>query len=67
LDLNTLDVEYMCLNSVGFAFKATCLNAHDENIQMSENILDALVDVVKAFCSCLKTMFNLIFECFSIL
>lgn len=59
-----LGVEYMCLDSMGFAFKATCLNAHDEKIQVSQDILDTLVDVVKAFCSCLKTMFNFIFECF---
>jgi len=39
----------MCLDYVGFAFKATCLNAHDEKIQVLQDILDAFVDVVKAF------------------
>jgi hypothetical protein len=52
LDLNTLGVEYLCFESLGYSFWVTCLNDHGENIQISREIYSSLVDVAKSSCSC---------------
>ncbi len=49
LDPNTSNVEYSWFDFVGFTFWAVSLNAHGQKMQVSQEIFNGLVDVVKAF------------------
>ncbi len=50
LDLNTLGVEYLCFGYACFSFLGYILNAHGQKIQVSHEIFNGPMDVIKASC-----------------
>jgi hypothetical protein len=58
LDLNTPNVDYLCLDSLW----AMCLQPNGKKIQMTQEIFTIIMDDAKTFC--LGFLLSTIFRCF---
>jgi hypothetical protein len=53
VDLNILEVEYMCFESWSYTFYLTYLDVNCKKAQVTQEIFGNLMENIKAFCSSL--------------